>query len=96
MNAVLKALLAALQLATNWLPPAFRPVAQLIAGILGTMNLPEGDPKTEKAAEIISGLVMDLDAALQIEDIEAQTAARLTLENRAHRALVELVGGGGA
>ena len=95
MNAVLKALLAALQLATNWLPPAFRPVAQLIAGILGTLNLPEGDPKTERAAEIIAGLVLDLDAALQIEDIEAQTAARLLLENRAHKALADLVGSGG-
>lgn len=95
MNAVLRALLAALQLASNWLPPAFRPVAQLIAGILGTLNLPEGDPKTERAAEIIAGLVIDLDAALQIEDIEAQTAARLLLENRAHRALTELVGSSG-
>lgn len=95
MNAVLRALLAALQLATNWLPPAFRPVAQLIAGILGTLNLPPGDPKTDRAAEIIAGLVLDLDAALQIEDVEAQTAARLVLEQRAHRALVELVGEGG-
>lgn len=95
MNAVLKALLAALQLATNWLPPAFRPVAQLIAGILGTMNLPPGDPKTERAAAIISDLVLDLDAALQLEDVEAQTAARLVLEAKAHRALADLVGSGG-
>ena len=94
MNAVLRALLAALQLATNWLPPAFRPVAQLIAGILGTLNLPEGDPRTERAAAVIADLVLDLDAALQLPDAEAQTAARLVLEQRAHRALADLVGGG--
>lgn len=94
MNAVLRALLAALQLATNWLPPAFRPVAQLIAGILGTLNLPEGDPRTERAAAVIADLVLDLDAALQLPDAGAQEAARLLLEQRAHRALADLVGGG--
>lgn len=94
MNAVLRALLAALQLASNWLPPAFRPVAQLIAGILGTLNLPEGDPRTERAAAVIADLVLDLDAALQLPDAGAQEAARLLLEQRAHRALADLVGGG--
>ena len=94
MTAVLKALLAALQLASNWLPPAFRPVAQLIAGILGTLNLPPGDPKLEAAAKVIAELVTDLDAALQLPDVGAQTAARLVLENKAHRALRDLTGGG--
>lgn len=92
MTTVLKALLAALQLATNWLPPAFRPVAQLIAGILGTLNLPPGDPKVERAAQVIAELVTDLDAALQLPDVDAQMAARLALENKAHRALSELTG----
>lgn len=94
MTAVLKALLAALQLASNWLPPAFRPVAQLIAGILGTLNLPPGDPKIEQAAKVIAELVTDLDAALQLPDVDAQTAARLALEHRAHKALSDLTGGG--
>lgn len=92
MTTVLKALLAALQLATNWLPPAFRPVAQLIAGILGTLNLPPGDPKIERAAQVIAELVTDLDAALQLPDADAQMAARLALERRAHRALSDLTG----
>lgn len=93
MTAILKALLAALQLATNWLPPAFRPIAHLIAGMLGTLNLPPGDPRVERAAAVIAELVTDLDAALQLPDVEAQTAARLTLEHKAHRALAELTGG---
>ncbi len=94
MNAVLKAIQAAVSLAAGLLPEKFRPVAQLIAGLLGTLNLPAGDPKVERVAAIVAELMTDLEAATKLPDATAQDAARAVLENRAHRALVEIVGGG--
>lgn len=95
MNPVLQAVLAALKLASHLLPENLRGVAQFVAGLLGNLQIPASDPRTEKIAKLVADIMTDLDAALDLPDANAQYAARLAIENKFMRAWIELSPGQG-
>lgn len=94
-NAVLEALKAALGVVAGILPDKWGNLIRMIQGLLNMFNFPPSDPRTEQVAGIVAGLLKDVEEAMKL-DASAQEKARLVIENRALRAIVELTPGGGA
>lgn len=94
MNSVITALIALLKLGANFLPEALRGTVKLVLGLLGHLNLPEGDPRAQRVAELVADLAEDVSEAMKIEDASAREAARLALEHKFLRAWVGLMPGG--
>lgn len=93
-NAILEALKAALGVIAGFLPEKWAGLIRLVQSLLGTINVPPGDPRTEKVAKLVADLLQDVESAMQL-DASAQETARLAIENRFLRAWVELSPGGG-
>lgn len=93
-NAVLEALKAALGVVAGILPEKWGNLVRMIQGLLGMFDFPPADPRTERVAEVVAQLLKDVGEAMKL-DAAAQEKARLVIENRALRALVELTPGGG-
>ncbi|MFA5552079.1 MAG: hypothetical protein WDA03_10760 [Trueperaceae bacterium] len=93
-NAVLEALKAALGLVAGLLPEKWAGLVRMIQGLLNMFNFPASDPRTERVAGIVAELLRDIGEAMKL-DATAQERARLVIENRALRAIVELTPGSG-
>lgn len=94
MNTVINALIALLSLGANFLPEGFRGTVKLVLGLLGGLNLPEGDPRVQKVAELIADLADEISTAMSLPEATAREAARLALEHKFLRAWVALMPGG--
>lgn len=93
-NAVLEALKTALGVVAGLLPDKWAGLVRMIQGLLSMFNFPPSDPRTERVASIVAELLKDVGEAMKL-DATAQEKARLVIENRALRAIVELTPGGG-
>lgn len=93
-NAILEALKAALGVIAGFLPEKWGNLVRMIQGLLAAFNFPASDPRTERVAGIVTDLLKDIAEAMKL-DASAQEKARLVIENRALRAIVELTPGGG-
>lgn len=94
-NAIVEALKAALGVLAGVLPDKWANLVRMVRGLLDFVNFPATDPRTEKIAEIVAGLLTDLEQAMTLTDATAQEKARLVIENKFFRAWVELSPGGG-
>lgn len=93
-NAIVEALKAALGVLAGILPERWSALVQMVQGLLNLVKFPASDPRTEKVAKLVAGLLTDLEHAMTLE-ASAQETARLVIENKFLRAWAELSPGGG-
>ncbi len=89
---MIAAIVAALRLAAGLLPAPLQAAAGFILNLLGSLNLPVGDPRAERVGQIVAGLLDDLADARELAP-DLQMAFRLTIEHKAHKLLAEFSGG---
>lgn len=90
MNPIAEALKQLLLFLTERLPEASRPFVEMIANLIGNLNIPVGDDRMGVLAEKVAELIVDMRAVGHIEDADMAMRARLLAENRFVRVWREL------
>lgn len=90
MNPVAQMIRQMLLLLSTTLPENLRPFLNLVAMLVGNLNIPVSDPRIEKVAELVAQLAVDIQNLGALEDADARMKARLLLENRFHTAWAQL------
>lgn len=95
MTSVMAAIVAALNLAANYVPDAFKGILALAASLIGQLNLFPSDPRVGRIAGLVAQLIEEMDAALELTDDDLRESARLMLENKFLHGWAVLVTQGG-
>lgn len=78
----------------DYLPEATRPFLNMVAGLLGNLNLGDDRQRLARVGSLVAELLVDLRVVGEIEDSNMATRARLVAENRFTRAWRDLGLGG--
>lgn len=90
MNPIAKALQEVIRFLAEYLPESARPFVDLVANLLGGLDIPISDPRMAQVAQLVAELIVDLNTLGAIEDANVAQRARLLAENRFTRAWREL------
>lgn len=85
-----KALEQVVRFMADFLPEAVRPFLDIVAGLLGRLDLGGDDPRLGRIGSLVAELLVDLRVVGEIEDANVAMRARLLAENRFTRAWRDL------